>query len=54
MILSTSINFISDVIGRKSKSGAFIFGAYSLIDKFSAGIVIFFIGNTAAYTKKPK
>ena len=54
MILSTSINFISDVIGRKSKSGAFIFGAYSLVDKFSAGLVIFLIGNSSAYTTKPK
>jgi hypothetical protein len=49
MVLSTGINFISDVVGTKAKTGAFVFGIYSLLDKFSAGIVIFFIGSTAAY-----
>lgn len=46
MILSTGINFISDVIGTKAKTGAFVFGVYSLLDKFSAGAVIFWIGAT--------
>ena len=49
MVLSTGINFISDVVGSKAKTGAFVFGIYSLLDKFSAGIAIFFIGSTAAY-----
>lgn len=53
MVLSTGINFISDVVGTKAKTGAFVFGIYSLLDKFSAGIVIFLLGSTAAYTKKP-
>ncbi len=53
MILSTGVNFISDVIGSRAKSGAFVFGVYSLLDKFSAGLVILFIGNSEAYTKKP-
>lgn len=51
MILSTGVNFISDIVGSKAKSGAFVFGVYSLLDKFSAGIVIFFIGNSLAYSK---
>lgn len=51
MILSTGINFISDVIGTKAKTGAFVFGVYSLLDKFSAGGVIFWIGATEAYQK---
>lgn len=50
MILSTGINFISDVVGAKAKTGAFVFGIYSLLDKFSAGIVIFLIGQTEAYS----
>ena len=52
MVLSTGINFISDVVGAKAKTGAFVFGIYSLVDKFSSGLVIFFIGNSSAYTKK--
>ena len=51
MVLSTGINFISDVVGSKAKTGAFVFGIYSLLDKFSAGIVIFLIGSTSAYSK---
>ena len=51
MVLATGINFISDVVGTKAKTGAFVFGIYSLLDKFSAGAVIFLIGNTEAYTK---
>lgn len=53
MVLSTGVNFISDVVGSKGKSGAFVFGVYSLLDKFSAGVVIYFIGNSPAYTKDP-
>lgn len=53
MVLATGINFISDVVGAKAKTGAFVFGIYSLLDKFSAGAVIFLIGNTEAYTKEP-
>lgn len=51
MVLSTGINFISDVIGTKAKTGAFVFGVYSLLDKFSAGGVIYWIGSTEAYSK---
>lgn len=50
MVLSTGINLISDVVGSKAKTGAFVFGIYSLLDKFSAGAVIFIIGNTQAYS----
>jgi hypothetical protein len=50
MVLSTGINFISDVVGTKAKKGAFVFGVYSLLDKFSAGIVIFLVGRTDAYS----
>lgn len=53
-MLSTGINLISDVVGAKAKTGAFVFGIYSLLDKFSSGIVIFLIGNTEAYSKETK
>lgn len=53
MVLSTGINFISDVVGTKAKTGAFVFGIYSLLDKFSAGAVIYFVGNSSAYTDDP-
>ena len=46
MVLSTGINFISDVVGTKAKTGAFVFGCYSLLDKFSAGAVIYLVGST--------
>jgi hypothetical protein len=53
MVLSTGINFISDVVGTKAKTGAFVFGCYSLLDKFSAGAVIYFVGNSDAYSIEP-
>lgn len=53
MVLSTGINFISDVVGTKAKTGAFVFGCYSLLDKFSAGIVIYLVGSSSAYETKP-
>jgi Na+/melibiose symporter-like transporter len=49
MVLSTGINFISDVVGTKAKTGAFVFGCYSLLDKFSAGAVIYLVGSSKAY-----
>lgn len=52
LVLSTGINLISDVVGAKAKTGAFVFGIYSLLDKFSSGIAIFMIGNAAAYSKE--
>lgn len=52
LVLSTGINLISDVVGGKAKTGAFVFGIYSLLDKFSSGIAIFVIGNASAYSKE--
>lgn len=54
MVLATGINLISDVVGSKGSSGAFVFGIYSLLDKFSSGIVIFMVGNASAYSKESK
>ena len=52
LVLATGINLISDVVGTKGTSGAFVFGIYSLLDKFSCGIAIFIIGNAEAFNKK--
>ncbi|EAR84718.2 MFS transporter (macronuclear) [Tetrahymena thermophila SB210] len=46
MLLNTGITLISDVIGLKGKSGAFVFGAYSFMDKISTGIALFFISES--------
>lgn len=54
MLLATGINLISEVVGSKGSTGAFVFGIYSLLDKFSSGIVIFMVGNTSAYSKESK
>ena len=51
MILSTGINLISDVIGSKGESGAFVFGIYSFLDKISAGIIIFFMANLPCFSE---
>jgi len=34
---------ISEVIGQKGGNGAFVFGAYSFLDKLSNGLVLFFL-----------
>eukprot|EP01017_Pseudomicrothorax_dubius_P004143 TRINITY_DN10760_c0_g1_i2.p1 TRINITY_DN10760_c0_g1~~TRINITY_DN10760_c0_g1_i2.p1 ORF type:complete len:238 (+),score=38.60 TRINITY_DN10760_c0_g1_i2:65-778(+) len=40
--LNTALNYISDVIGLRGSSGAFVFGAYSFTDKFANGIILYF------------
>ena len=45
--LNSSIAFISDVVGLKGQSGAFVFGFYSFLDKFGTGIIIFTITNSS-------
>jgi len=43
--LNTGISYIGEVIGVKGSSGAFVFGAYSLLDKFSSGVAIYVVMN---------
>jgi Na+/melibiose symporter-like transporter len=50
-VLSTGVNLISDVVGAKAKSGAFVFGVYSMIDKIAVGVAIFVVVETEAYSK---
>lgn len=39
--LSTASSLINDVVGSKGDHGAFVYGAYSLADKFSCGILLY-------------
>lgn len=39
--LNTGITLISDVIGLRGSSGAFVFGMYSFLDKIASGVVLF-------------
>jgi hypothetical protein len=40
------------VIGSKGKQGAFVFGIYSLLDKFASGIAIFVISNSVDFKNR--
>lgn len=50
MMLNTSTNCISDVIAADNTSAAFVYGAYSLADKFANGFLLFWL--VAAYSDK--
>mmetsp|Transcript_31284 Transcript_31284/g.38691 ORF Transcript_31284/g.38691 Transcript_31284/m.38691 type:complete len:85 (+) Transcript_31284:1100-1354(+) len=43
MMLNTGTACISDVIGQDNTSAAFVYGAYSLADKFANGILLFWL-----------
>jgi len=43
IMLNTSTSLISDVIGSDAESSAFVYGAYSLFDKFSNGFLLYYI-----------
>lgn len=47
--LNTAINLISEVIGLRGAGGAFVFGAYSFLDKLITGIVLFAITESQSY-----
>ncbi len=38
------------MVGLKGKSGAFVFGSYSFLDKISTGISLFFISESFYFT----
>ena len=40
---------ISEVIGIRGSSGAFVFGVYSFLDKLTNGIVLFLITNSNSF-----
>lgn len=49
-MLNTGTACISDVIGQDNTSAAFVYGAYSLADKFANGTLLFWL--VAAYADK--
>ena len=44
--LNVSSSLISDMLGRNNRNSAFVYGMYSLIDKFSSGLLLVLIGRT--------
>lgn len=49
LLLNTSINLISEVVGMRGSKGAFVFGAYSFVDKLTSGLALFFISNSSQF-----
>jgi len=45
LTLNTGLTMISEVVGIRGSSGAFVYGAYSFLDKISSGIVLFIVTN---------
>lgn len=43
ILLNTATSIISDVIGSDDSSSAFVYGVYSLFDKFSSGFCLYFM-----------
>ena len=48
-MLNTGTSLISDVLGKDNKSAAFVYGVYSLFDKFANGIAGYLL--VAFYSK---
>lgn len=48
LMLNTGTSLISDVIGNDVKSSAFVYGIYSLLDKFANGFLLYWL--VAAYS----
>ena len=51
IMLNTATSLISDVIGNDTANSAFVYGCYSLFDKFANGGLLYFI--LATYTHDP-
>jgi hypothetical protein len=43
IMLNTATSLISDVIGNQSENSAFVYGCYSLFDKFANGALLYWI-----------
>ena len=43
LMLNTGTSLISDVLGNDVKSAAFVYGAYSLLDKFANGFLLYYL-----------
>lgn len=43
LMLNTGTSLISDVLGNDVKSAAFVYGSYSLLDKFANGFLLYWL-----------
>ena len=43
IMLNTATSLISDVIGNDSENSAFVYGCYSLFDKFANGALLYYV-----------
>ena len=43
LMINTGTSLISDVIGTDNKSSAFVYGCYSLLDKFANGFLLWYL-----------
>ena len=46
IILNTATSIISDIIGQDAENSAFVYGVYSLFDKFANGFLLYYIVST--------
>jgi len=53
IMLNTATSLISDVIGNDSESSAFVYGCYSLFDKFANGFLLFYISSVYLEGENP-
>ena len=49
--MTTGTNLITDVIGNKGSSGAFVYGVYSFLDKCIVGLAVYVVTHTPSYKK---
>lgn len=43
IMINTATSLISDVIGNDTEQSAFVYGAYSFLDKFANGLLLFYM-----------
>ena len=53
IMLNTATSLISDVIGSDSANSAFVYGVYSLFDKFANGLLLYWIVANFCMKSKP-
>ena len=51
LMLNTGTSLISDVLGNDVKSAAFVYGVYSMGDKFTCGALLFWLVGTFSENK---
>ena len=50
LMLTTGTNLISEVVGKKGKQGAFVYGIYSFVDKCVVGLLVYVVTHADAYS----